>query len=147
MLEIYIYIMYNIGKNCLHRAFKTFLSIFTGVKMKNRVISDVISHSGLGGHPRIILTESDFDRIRTVDDPIYVAGRAYVISVADSLLDKPLLVYEIPDGIRLLQVSRDTLHASLHLGMAYRLTKEKKYAIINNYRSNYCSDCYKRKEV
>ncbi len=96
--------------------------------MKNRLINDVISHSGLKVHPRIFLNAADFDRIRNSTDPIHAAGRDYTVKRADEYLEKPLLHYEIPDGIRLLQVSRDTLDRSLYLGMAYQLTGEKKYA-------------------
>ena len=96
--------------------------------MKNHIINDVISHSDKNTHPRIILTENDFKRIREGDDIVYVNGRKEVIKRADEFLDKPLLVYEIPDGIRLLQVSRDTLERTLNLGMAYKLTCDDKYA-------------------
>lgn len=96
--------------------------------MKKRVIDDVLAHSGKGVHPRIFLNEADFERIRTSSDPVYSIGRCYVIEVADKFLDAPLLVYRIPDGIRLLQVSRDTLRRSFYLGMAYRLTGDTRYA-------------------
>ena len=97
-------------------------------EMKARVIDDVLTHSGKGVHPRIFLTAEDFERIRTSDDVVYSVGRRYVIERADKYLDAPLLHYHIPDGIRLLQVSRDTLDRSFYLGMAYRLTGDGKYA-------------------
>ena len=97
--------------------------------MKNRVISDVLSHSGKNVHPRLILTESDFKRIREAkDDPVYTAAKAEVMRVADYFMTQPLLNYEIPDGIRLLAISRRALARSFNLGMAYRLTGEVKYA-------------------
>ena len=71
---------------------------------KNRVISDVLSHSGKGVHPRLILTEADFERIRTVDDPVYNAAKACAIEWADEFLETEPLEYNIPDGIRLLDV-------------------------------------------
>ena len=53
---------------------------------KNRVIDDVLSHSGKHVHPRLILTEADFERIRTVDDPVYNAAKACAIEWADEFL-------------------------------------------------------------
>ena len=96
--------------------------------MKNRVISDVLAHSGKKVHPRLILTTEDFDRIRSADDPVYNAAKAEAMRVADYYMDQPLLEYEIPDGIRLLAISRRALSRSFNLGMAYRLTGEVKYA-------------------
>ncbi len=96
--------------------------------MKNRLISDVIAHSGKGVHPRIFLNAEGFEKIKSSTDPIHAAGRDRTVRRADEYLSKPLLQYEIPDGIRLLQVSRDMLDRALCLGMAYRLTGEEKYA-------------------
>ena len=96
--------------------------------MKNRVINDVISHSGKGTHPRLILTNEDFKRIRETDDPVYNAAKKEAFRVADYFMEQPLLEYEIPDGIRLLAISRRALARSFNLGMAYRLTGEVKYA-------------------
>ena len=96
--------------------------------MKNRVINDVLAHSGKKVHPRLILTNEDFKRIREADDPVYNAAKAEVMRVADYFMDQPLLNYEIPDGIRLLAISRRALARTFNLGMAYRLTGEVKYA-------------------
>ena len=96
--------------------------------MKNRVINDVLAHSGKKVHPRLILTNEDFKRIRESDDPVYTAAKAEAMRVADYYMDQPLLNYEIPDGIRLLAISRRALSRSFNLGMAYRLTGEVKYA-------------------
>lgn len=96
--------------------------------MKHDFLGDLLRHTGAKVHPRIFLTAEDFDRIRTSDDPVYVTGRAHVIGRADEYLQKPLLKYEIPDGIRLLDVSRATLDRSIYLGMAYQITGDKKYA-------------------
>ncbi len=96
--------------------------------MKKNIVEQVISHSGKLGHPRIMLTEEGFERIRRSDDLIYRRGMSIVIERADAYLAKDVKPYNIPDGIRLLQVSRDVLDRSLTLGMAYRLTGEPKYA-------------------
>jgi hypothetical protein len=43
--------------------------------MKSRVIDDVIAHSGKKVHPRIFLTNEDFERIKNTDDPVYNAAK------------------------------------------------------------------------
>lgn len=96
--------------------------------MKNRVIDDVIAYSGNKVHPRIILTKADFDRVRESDDPIYVAARINTIRMADGFLNTEPLAYDIPDGIRLLAVSRGVLVRTMNLGMAYQITRDTKYA-------------------
>lgn len=96
--------------------------------MKKRVISDVLSHSGKGVHPRILLTGADFKRIRETSDPVYDAAKDNMLYYADKYMKEPVLEYRIPDGIRLLEVSRGVLARTLNLGMAYKLTGEVKYA-------------------
>ena len=96
--------------------------------MKRNYIEDVISHSGKGVHPRIILTAEDFERIRTTDDLVYNEAKRIVMAEAESYMNKPVLEYDIPDGIRLLQVCRYMLARVMYLGMAYRLTLDKRYA-------------------
>lgn len=96
--------------------------------MKNRVITDVLSHTGKGVHPRLLLTDADFKRIRETSDPIYDAAKASMMVYAERYMNEPVLEYRIPDGIRLLEVSRGVLSRSLNLGMAYKLTGEVKYA-------------------
>ena len=96
--------------------------------MKNRVISDVLAHSGKGVHPRLILTSEDFKRIKDGDDTVYNAAKKEAFRVADYYMNEPLLNYEIPDGIRLLAISRRMLSRSFNLGMAYQLSGDVKYA-------------------
>jgi len=96
--------------------------------VKNRVINDVISHTGKGVHPRVLLTGADFERIRTTSDPIYDIAKDNTLYYADKFMKEPVLEYRIPDGIRLLDVSRGVLARTLNLGMAYKLTGDTKYA-------------------
>ena len=96
--------------------------------MKNRVINDVLQHTGKGVHPRIFLTASDFEMLRESNDPVFVAAKRMTISEADQYMEMPLLKYEIPDGIRLLDVSRAMMARTMYLGMAYKLTGDSKYA-------------------
>lgn len=96
--------------------------------MENNIVKRVVEHSGRHCHPRIMLKDSGFDTIRTSEDFIHKRGRAIVIERADAYLTKDVRPYEIPDGIRLLSVSRAVLDRALTLGMAYRLTGNDKYA-------------------
>ena len=96
--------------------------------MKNRVIDDVIRHSGKGVHPRIFLTAADFERIKASDDPVYEAAKKATFAEADGILEEPLLEYDIPDGIRLLFVARKMLNRTMNLGMAYKLSGDERYA-------------------
>lgn len=98
------------------------------MNMKNAVINDVISYSGNKVHPRIILKKEDFDRIRESDDPVYVAARSSALKMAENFIGTEPLEYNIPDGIRLLDVCRGVVSRTINLGMAYRLTGDKKYA-------------------
>lgn len=100
------------------------------------ILADVENYSGIGTHPRIMLSGADFSRITTVDDANYKTGIANVCTSADKLIAKdssgnyttPPLVYEIADGIRLLPVSRGVLSRVTNLSMAYRLTNNSAYA-------------------
>ncbi|MBR2461123.1 MAG: heparinase II/III family protein [Clostridia bacterium] len=96
--------------------------------MINNVISDVIKHNGKKGHPRIMLKAEDFQRIAAKNHIIYDAGYKNTVALADRLMDEKPLEYRIPDGIRLLSVSRAVLDRVSALGLAYRLTGEEKYA-------------------
>ena len=64
-------------------------------------------------HPNTLTVPTeDFDRIRSADDPVDNAAKAEAMRVADYYMDQPLLEYEIPDGIRLLAISRRALSRS-----------------------------------
>lgn len=100
------------------------------------ILTDVGKYCGTGNHPRIMLTNTDFSRITTIDDAGYKTGITNVCAAADKLIAKdasgnyttPPLAYEIADGIRLLPVSRGVLSRVTDLAMAYRLTNNDAYA-------------------
>ena len=82
-----------------------------------------------GQHPRIQATKSDFEVLKEeIKSGQKNAWYQQVIAAADYLLenDDPL-IYELRDGVRLLDVSRDALSNMYTLGMAYQLTGEQKY--------------------
>lgn len=114
---------------------KQTLEINTNVSGET-IIADVLSHSGQNVHPRLMLTENDFTRIKTVDDTVYKKGIDGLVAANRSKLSKnsdgtyvvPLCEYEIADGIRLLPVSREMLSRVTSLAMTYKLTGDDAYA-------------------
>lgn len=82
------------------------------------------------GHPRLIADAATFDAIpgRAKSDPVYAAILARVLADAARDLAAPVIRYEIPDGLRLLASSRSVLHRIERLGMAWRITKDRRFA-------------------
>lgn len=81
-------------------------------------------------HPRILLNKEKINDIRNGISTVDVMSKWYkeAISTADSLLDSELLVHELPDGVRLLEVSRKARSRIQTLGFAYLMTEDSKYA-------------------
>ncbi|MBQ4528290.1 MAG: heparinase II/III family protein [Clostridia bacterium] len=86
--------------------------------------------SNKGVHPRLQATSSDFEGIResTNSDSYMRTWKNSLLNLADKLLKTSPIKYELRDGQRLLYVSREALNNMYTLGMAYQLTKDKKYA-------------------
>ncbi|MBO5369245.1 MAG: heparinase II/III family protein, partial [Clostridia bacterium] len=84
-----------------------------------------------GVHPRIHASLADFERIKSEikTDENKIKLYANLIEKADSYVANPTpVIYELRDGVRLLDVSREVLRNMYVLGMAYRLSGDKKYA-------------------
>lgn len=81
------------------------------------------------GHPRLIMTDERLDDLKTQakTDATLQNYIAQVIVLADEIAEKPPLEYDIPDGLRLLGVSRDCVDRVYKLGVAWRWTGESKY--------------------
>ncbi|MGQ9513707.1 MAG: heparinase II/III domain-containing protein [Thermoproteota archaeon] len=81
-------------------------------------------------HPRLLLTRSKLHRIeyliRTNEKAESWFDRLH--SSAQSFLSKKPLQYEIPDGLRLLHVSRGVQERVYKLALAYLLTLERRFA-------------------
>lgn len=78
-------------------------------------------------HPRLYLTDFDAVHAKVATDPVArwfdrLAERAEEIAASDPV------TYDIPDGLRLLDVSREMLRRSFTLGMVFEITGEQKYA-------------------
>lgn len=82
------------------------------------------------GHPRLMAEAGTFDAIqeRAKNDPLYADILRRVLAEAEKDLGAPVTRYEIPDGLRLLASSRAVLRRVERLGVAWRLTKDRRFA-------------------
>lgn len=97
----------------------------------SHVISDMIDKNGMYGHPRIIMTDEKFAKLRSHigDGSVTATLLAKLQYEADRLIDKPVSEYEIPDGIRLLETSKTIQRRVAALAMAYNVFGDEKYAV------------------
>lgn len=81
-------------------------------------------------HPRLLMTDERLRELKEQhkSDHILQGYVRDVLRAADRDLTASPLKYEIPDGLRLLAVSRACLDRTLRLGLAWRWTGERKYA-------------------
>ncbi len=81
------------------------------------------------GRPRVIAGASDFERVRRLIETDQRAKAWYVTIKKRGLkmIAQPPTAYDIPDGIRLLRQSRNTLERALTLGLLYRIEGDKRY--------------------
>lgn len=79
--------------------------------------------------PRLMLKDKDLEILQKQypNDRVLQKCLSDVIERADSYMNKPMLTYR-KVGPRLLHISRECLHRIYALGIAYRWTKEEKYA-------------------
>ena len=96
---------------------------------KQRLYEDYKKSDLSGVHPRIVATESDFERLKREIKENEHKARWFnnLIKYCDEMKDKPVLRYELRDGVRLLYVSWDLQIYALALSLAYRLTGDRKY--------------------
>ena len=85
------------------------------------------------GHTRLILNQSDFDRLRELveTDPIYSAWfKKYEARYAKgtSNFNSSNPVFELTDGYRLLSVSRDVMDTLTNYAFLYKMTDNEDYA-------------------
>ncbi|MBQ3565811.1 MAG: hypothetical protein IJA12_01405, partial [Oscillospiraceae bacterium] len=72
------------------------------------VISDMIEKNGMYAHPRIIMSEDRFAKLRESigQDSVTAILLEKLRGEADRHMNEPVCQYEIPDGIRLLETSK-----------------------------------------
>lgn len=81
-------------------------------------------------HPRLLATGADFDRLgkQMASDPLLIKWHEGLQASGEKILAAAPSKYEIPDGVRLLDTSRQVLNRVLTLAMLYRLDHDKRYA-------------------
>ena len=81
-------------------------------------------------HPRVLATKESFDalreRVRTDARSKLWYGK--LRTQAEKLLDQPPVKYELPDGMRLLSVSREVVHRTELLGLVWQVGHEDRFA-------------------
>ena len=95
-----------------------------------QVISDMIEKNGMYAHPRIIMSEEKFAKLKTHigDDSVTAILIEKLRGEADRVLDASVCQYEIPDGIRLLETSKRIQRRVAALAMAYHIFGDERYA-------------------
>ncbi|PAW76033.1 MAG: hypothetical protein B9S32_16635 [Verrucomicrobia bacterium Tous-C9LFEB] len=80
-------------------------------------------------HPRLLATAVDFQRVREQVKPggLLEAQWNLLQKKADAALTEPPVKYELPDGVRLLEVSRKVLARVQLLGLAFQVTGDVRY--------------------
>lgn len=80
-------------------------------------------------HPRLISTER-VEKIKQVIQEDKLAKQIWIsnLEFAEELLDKKPVIYEKPDGRRLLRVSREALERIRSLSLCYLILGEERYA-------------------
>ncbi|MBP3592033.1 MAG: heparinase II/III family protein [Clostridia bacterium] len=80
-------------------------------------------------HPRILLSDADFVRIKeNKDDPVISAAIAKMHEIANKAMEAPCTQFAIPDGIRLLVASRNVLARVRTLAQLYKIEGNEAYA-------------------
>ena len=95
-----------------------------------QVITDMIEKHGLYAHPRIIMTDEKFAKLKAHigDDSVTAVLLEKLRDEADRVMSASVCQYEIPDGIRLLETSKRIQRRVAALAMAYNIFGEEKYA-------------------
>ena len=95
-----------------------------------QVLSDMIEKNGMYAHPRIIMSNEKFAKLKASigDDSVTAILLEKLRSEADRHMNEPVCQYEIPDGIRLLETSKRIQRRVAALAMAYNIFGDEKYA-------------------
>ncbi|WP_404477981.1 heparinase II/III family protein [Novosphingobium sp. BL-52-GroH] len=83
-------------------------------------------------HPRILITDEEMDRARSMaaHDRVYARLIARIIREAESILDEPVIEYALSDGERpsMLGGSRAIIRHVLYTAFAWRWTGDRRFA-------------------
>jgi len=83
------------------------------------------------GHPRLLLGNESLAVLKNTIKTDRTAAKYYrdVIEKAATMLDEPVLSYEVGEGKRLMSASRRCMARMYTLGLAFLLTGDEKYAL------------------
>ncbi len=96
------------------------------------IITRMNSHLGGDVHPRILLTQKDFDRLKVLrnENEVYASYIDYMIRrygpKSEDYQSKPV-EYGLPDGVRLLERSRLARNRIIPWAVLYKVTGEEHY--------------------
>lgn len=95
-----------------------------------QVLSDMIEKNGMFAHPRIIMSEEKFAKLKAHigDDSVTAVLLEKLRNEADRIMNASVCQYEIPDGIRLLETSKRIQRRVAALALAYNIFGDEKYA-------------------
>jgi hypothetical protein len=89
---------------------------------------DFLKHL-MPGHPRLIVTDTRLAEIKAfiATSDLGKAWYGTTLKKANEYYRRPVRKYELPDGRRLLSISRDVLNRIMHWGLLYRLDGDRKW--------------------
>ena len=96
---------------------------------KERILEDYRKSPVSGVHPRVLANGEDFARLRkeVQENPVKKGWMKDLLAHCEEIMKKPVLKYELRDGVRLLYVAWDCTDYMMHLALAYQLTGDRKY--------------------
>ncbi len=99
----------------------------------DEIMARINAHLGGDVHPRILLTQSDFDRLKALSetDETYKSYMDYMFrryGTESSDFKRDPVVYELPDGVRLLEISRKARNRIIPWAFLYKMTGQAAYA-------------------
>jgi hypothetical protein len=102
----------------------------TGLVSSNVAAKDAILKGLRDEHPRLILTDKKLGELKRAIAKSPEVAKAYadLREEAEEYFEKPTIEYSIPDGLRLLAMSRRCVDRMYLLGLMWRLSGEERYA-------------------
>ncbi|MBR4308552.1 MAG: heparinase II/III family protein, partial [Oscillospiraceae bacterium] len=93
-------------------------------------IDELVTARSWDQHPRILENSDDFARIRKnlETDPYLQTWYARIYRYCVEQLTEPVVEYEIPDGVRLLGVSRQASYRITWMAFLYQVSGEQRFA-------------------
>ncbi|MBR6826294.1 MAG: heparinase II/III family protein, partial [Oscillospiraceae bacterium] len=93
-------------------------------------IDELFTARSWGQHPRILANSEDFNRIRKdlETDPYLQTWYARIYQYCVAQLSEPVVEYQIPDGVRLLSVSRLASYRITWMAFLYQINGEQRFA-------------------